>query len=414
MSTTSSVNKPGTFSGRTWYYNSKYDKKVSKDWNKYITNTKTLASKAKIAPENRAKAGISDSIDNKIHYHLNDSVGSGNYATNTTMYFDRLYSIWPENELTTTCTYVFFVRPDLNIIDGNTNKLISEAQDRKRYFPNGSPNRDQHFKWMNKSFPKVLGQLSGSRVKGHDFMPMLTGRVESINLPDYKVKDYKLTQPYTGYNMPYASHALESLTGGEFEVTFRDDEDLIVLKLFQTWLYYINGVTRNMFSPKKAYIKKNKVDYCTSVYVITCKADASEIIHWVKYTGAFPTTAPHSNMSFNLRGGANNKITIPFAYFHQEPLNPLSLIDFNKNASITTDASKIPYIPIYNKTSVGSIGMKKKKSTLANIPSGLSYGFDASASVSRGTGNGLVKCPFICKENNKYYLRWKEAKLSPK
>lgn len=413
MSTSKSLNKSGTFSSRTWYYNSKYDKKAPKDWNKFITNTETPASKEKIAPENRIKAGITASIDNKIHYHLNDSVGLGNYSKNTTLYFDRLYSIWPNNELTSTCTYVFFVRPDLNIIDSNTNKLISTSK--KGYLSNGSPSIDQYFKWMNSVFPNVLGQLSGSRVKGHDFMPMLTGRVESINLPDYKIKDYKLTQPYSGYNMPYASHALESITGGEFEVTFRDDADLIVLKLFQCWLYYINGVTRNMFSPKAAYLRNNKVDYCTSVYVITCKADASEIIHWVKYTGAFPTTAPHSNMSFNLRGGTNNKITIPFAYFHQEPLNPLSLIDFNKNAHITKNASKVPYIPIYNKTSVKSIGMKKTPS-LINLPRGLSYGFDAGASVSGGTGNGLVKCPFIYKnkETNKYYLRWIEANLSPK
>lgn len=407
MSTKSSVKK-GTIPSGTWYYSSKYTKKVPKDWNKYITNTKAM--NERISPKHRIKAGI----NNKLHYHLNDTVGRGSYSANTTLYFDRLYSIWPNHEVSSMCTYVFFVRPDLNIINGNTNKLVSSNIDRKKYLPNGSPSRDQHFKWMNKTYPNVLGQLSGSRVKGHDFMPMLTGRVESINLPDYKVKDYKLTQPYTGYNMPYASHALESITGGEFEVTFRDDEDLIVLKLFQCWLYYINGVTRNMFSPKAKYLRNNRVDYCTSVYVITCKADASEIVHWVKYTGAFPTTAPHSNMSFNLRGGVNNKITVPFAYFHQEPLNPLSLIDFNKNANITKDASKIPYIPLYNKTTIKSIGLEKKKSPLRNLPSGLTSSFCGSASVSGGTGNGLVKCPFICKEDNKYYLRWKEANLSPK
>lgn len=352
-------------------------------------------------------------MQHKIHYHLNDSIGEGSYVNNVLMNFDRLYSVWPNFELTTTYTYVFFIRPDLNILDKN-NHLISLSPKRKGYLQNSSPDRDQFFRWMYKAHPIVLSQLSGTRIKGHDFIPMLTGRVESINLPDYKLKDYKLTQPYTGYNMPYASHALESLTGGEFEVTFRDDFDYNILKLFHCWLYYINGVTRNLFSPKAPYVRNNKVDYCTSVYVITCKPDASEIVHWVKYTGAFPTTAPHSGLSFNLRGAANNKVTIPFAYFHQEPLNPLSIIDFNKNAHVTKDASKVPYIPIYNKTSVRSIGMTKKDDPLARLPSGIKNDFVASSSVSWGTGSGLVKCPFICKEGNRYYLRWKEAKLGPK
>lgn len=408
-----SSNKSSTFSENTWHYNSKYVKPVSANWNKYITNTKTLASNEQISPKNRIVAGITDSINKKLHYHMNDSVWVGSYAANSAKYFDRLYSIWPDYELTSTCTYVFFVRPDLNIIDKSNNKLVVNAQNRKGYMPNGSPSRDQFFRRMNKVYPYLLGNLSGERITGHDFMPVLTGRVESINLPDYKVKDYKLTQPFSGYNMPYASHALESMTGGEFEVTFREDSELSIIYLFHTWLYYINGVTRNLFSPKTVYIRNNKTDYCTSVYVITCKADASEIIHWVKYTGAFPTSVPHSNFSFNLRGGVNNKITIPFAYFHQEPLNPLSIIDFNKNAHITKDASTIPYIPVYSKTTVGGIGLKNKRLTTINLPKGMSHAFFGSVSAMNGTGSGLVKSPFICKEGKKYYLRWKEAKLSP-
>lgn len=412
MKKSNTKNKPGTFANKTWYYESKHTKQLPKDWNKYITNSSTLREDEKISPGNRVSAGITDSIDKKLHYHMNANSGNASYARNTALYFDRLYSVYPDIELTSTCTYVFFVRPDLNILDKTTNKLVSLAQTRAGYTANSCPARDQFFRWMNRAYPNVLGQLSGTRVKGHDFMPMLTGRVESINLPDFKVKDYKLTQPYSGYNMPYASHALESMTGGEFEVTFRDDVNLRIMLLFQAWLSYINNVTRNIFSPKKVFIRNNKTDYCTSVYVFTCKPDGSEIIHWVKYTGAFPTAVPHSNMSFNLRGGVNNKITIPFVYFHQEPLNPLSIIDFNKNAHITKDASNVPYIPLYNSASVQSIGLHKKQHE-TNLPRGMSYAFHGSASVSNGTGHGLVGCPFICKEKNKYYLRWKGANLSP-
>lgn len=397
----------------SWDYSTKYNKTAPKGWNRYITNTRTLIKNAKIAPKNRHEAGITNSMNKKLHFHLNRSVGQSSYAKTTGLYFDRLYSIYPQYELTSTCTYVFFVRPILNILDKNTNQLVSLSNNRKFYTQNSSPDRDQFFRWMRKSYPYVLFNLSGGRIKGHDFMPILTGKTESISLPDYTIKDYKLTQPYTGYNMPYASHALESMTGGEFEVTFRDDAELSILKLFQTWLYYINGVTRNVFSPRDSFISNNKADYCTSVYVITCKEDATEIIHWMKYTGAFPTKAPHSNLSFNLRGKVENRITIPFAYFHQAPLDPLDIIGFNKNAHVTKDASKIPYVPIYNKATVGKMGMKDPRDATMKRITGNRWRITTASPVVLGTGNGFVKCPFICKLGNKYYLRWKKVDLTP-
>ena len=413
MSIKSDMIKGGSLPPKIWNYSSKYIKQAPKGWNKYITNTKTLVKDAQIAPKNRVAAGITNKIDNAIHFYLNDSIGQGGYEKNISTNFDRLYSVYPEFELADACTYVFFVRPDLNIIDTKTNKLASLSENRGFMYSSSCPARDQFYKWMYKTYPHVLMNISGRGIKGHQFMPLLTGRVEAINLPDYTIKDYKLTQPFTGYNMPYASHALESMTGGEFEVTFRDNNDMMILKLFQAWVQYISNVTRNVFSPRLTYVRNNRADYCTSVYVITCKGDASEIVHWVKYTGAFPTKVPHSNLSFNLRGGVNNKVTIPFAYFHQEPINPLSIIDFNKNANVKTDASKVKYKPIYESVSVSLIGLKDKRSTAAKKVISPSWKYSASASVSAGTGNGLVGCPFICKIKNKYYLRWKSSSVKP-
>ena len=63
-----SSNKSSTFSENTWHYNSKYVKPVSANWNKYITNTKTLASNEQISPKNRIVAGITDSSFEKIDH----------------------------------------------------------------------------------------------------------------------------------------------------------------------------------------------------------------------------------------------------------------------------------------------------------------------------------------------------------
>lgn len=406
--------KGGTPPPHTWDYIARDIRKPPND--PYITNTKVLQENEVIVPGDPADKPmkITTTMDNVIHYNLNMDTGTGGYEKNTAIHFDRFYSIYPEHEMTGLCQYVFFVKPDLNILKNGSHTLISLDSERARYSQNTSPNNDQFLRYMNARHPYVLANLSGNRIANHDFMPILTGRVESISLPDYKIKDYKMTQPYSGYNLPYASHALESSTGGEFEVVFRDDDDMRILLLFQTWLYYIDAVTRNHFAPKMKYIRNNRADYCTSIYVITCKPEGSEIVHWMKYTGAFPTVAPHSNLSFNLRGGANNKVTINFDYFHQEPLNPLSIVDFNKNANIKKNAARISYIPVYNSEKISVLGMKDKRSKTQKFAGANNTKFNTKAPIAFGTGNGLAGCPFICREGKKYYLRWKKLNLSPR
>lgn len=407
----------GGFAPQSWGYTSKYTKKPPKDGYKYISNSSVLTKKAKLNPDSKESVGITSKMDDAIHFNLNMGTGHGGFEKNFSYYFDRFYSVYPEHELSSLCQYVFFVRPDLNILDTNRGTLLSLSNSRKRYTQAMSPNNNQFLRYMHQAYPYLLDCLVlNGNLDSHDFIPFLTGRVESINLPDYTIKDYKMTQPYSGYNLPYASHALESMTGGEFEVIFRDDDEMRILKFFQTWAFYINAVTRNMLSPKMKYIRNNRADYCTSIYVITCKPNAEEIVHWIKYTGAFPVNVPHSNLSFNLRGAVNNKLSIKFDYFHQEPLDPLSIIDFNKNAHIKTHASKVSYIPVYHSDKIGDIGFKDIRSKVdprKKIITGESTKFYKNAPVSFGTGNGLAGCPFVCRIGKKYYLRWKKINLSP-
>lgn len=403
----------GIGSSAAWSYSPKVTKTLTPADTKYITNTKALRSTIQYAPKSRAAAGISDTVDKAIQFNLNMNTGLGSHKENVAKYFDRLYSVYPEYELDNLCQYVFMIRPDLNILT-SANKLVSYGKNRASYMPTSSPDNDQLFCMMKRAYPYVLANLTGNIIDGHDFMPYMVSRCESMSVPDYSVKDYKMTQPYTNFNLPYASHALESMTGGQFEMTFREDGDLQLHKLFQTWLYYINGVTLNKFGPKVKYIRDNRIDYATSIYCITCKADATEIVYWSKYTGAFPTNVPNSDLSFNLRGQPNTKITVTFDYFHQEALNPYILIDFNKNAHVTSNATKKPYIPVYRSDTVGGIGMKdlrtKEQKQLTR-----DMKFVPSAPVALGSGNGLVGCPFICKIGTKYYLRWKTIKnLTPR
>ena len=372
-------------------------------------------------PYNDTKKG--SKADKLMHFHLNMSYGSG--IENTSKYFDRLYSVYPERELTSVCQYVFIVRPDLNFYapndkDGTTLLSYSAYDIKSGYMPATYPANDQFIRYMQTTNPNLMRALTPKLGGGkHDFIPFLVGRTESLQLPDYTLKDYKVTQPYTGFSLPYASHALESTTGGQFEITFREDSSMRIHHLFSIWTYYIDAVTRNKLGPKMKYIRENKMDYATSVYCITCAADATRILHWAKYTGAFPTSVPNSDMSFNLRGQVNNQVTIPFDYFLAEVMNPLILLDFNKNAHVNISKKSEAYIPVYHSGTLNDIGMEDARSSHqrkydSNIHSGkLKTSYSKNAHVSLGSGNGLVGCPFVCKVKNKndkvphYELRWK-------
>ena len=288
-------------------------------------------------------------------------------STDNQVYYDRLYSVYPEKELDGLCQYVFIVRPDTNIFSDKKELSLSPSCDKNAFL-----------RYMRSMHPTILRHLSSNLTAHNDFMPYLVGRTESLQLPDYTIKSYSINQPYTNLLIPYGGNGFESMTGGTFDITFREDNEFLIHKLFQAWLTYISGLTRNAIVPKEKHINQNKIDYATSVYCITCAADGETILYWAKYTGAFPTTNPNSDLSFNLRGSVPNKVTIPFTYFLCESMEPFILSDFNQNAHVTTPREN--FAPIYNTSSLG-------------------------------TGYGLVGSPYIYRKDfsSPYLLKWKDS-----
>lgn len=383
---------------------------TTKPSSKYKSGTSTVdihSVEENLSPDSYLNTTRNEKNDARMRHDMNMIYDK---KSHTELYFDRLYSIYPDLELENVCQYVFIVRPDANIIKPNTkNKLVevTSAQKKKGVASNSSCANDQLMRYMNKNHNNILRHLTSELTEHNDFMPYLVGRTESLQIPDLSVKNYYITQPFTGLSLPYAGHVLESMSGGggTFDITFREDAEFKVHKLFQTWLHYIDGVTRNMFSPMDNHIANNIIDYATSVYCITCKPDAETIIYWTKYTGAFPINNPNSDTSFNLRGSVNNRVSISFAYFLAEALDPLILVDFNKNAHVDSTDKGLKKrvkdsIPIYSESKLGDY----------------SFVFDKAVSSAMkkeyavlGTGYGLVGSPFIYRngDTGEYKLGWK-------
>lgn len=297
---------------------------------------------------------MSGNVDEDIMIMMNDGI---EFFQDPWQNFDRFYSIYLNNDEVETRQYIFFVRPELYLVDdaGDDQHMSLSKKSRTYYDPFMQYMKANHevilrsltaeFGRANLGIEAVadsgIGQAgyggnitddNGVPLTNHCFIPYLVGRTESLQIPDYQIKTFNLVQPYTKYAMPYSTSTMESQSGGTFDVTFREDTQMRIHKLFFTWIYYMDGVMRNRFRPKDKYIDYNAIDYASSVYHIVCDVTGKNIIWWSKYTGVIPTSVPNSDLSFNRGGKTENTVTIPFQYFYHEALNPYILSDFNYNS----------------------------------------------------------------------------------
>lgn len=285
--------------------------------------------------------------------------------------FNRYLIKYPDDELTTLVPYVFFVRPDLNIFDRT-----------QTMFANDQISGDPTFRFMYSNAREVLRSLTADYSDLHDYIPYLTNKIETFPTFDYSVLANENTQLFTGYRNYYAGNAIASTTGLQFDITFRDDNNLNTLKLFYIWCYYIDGVVRNKFDARYTYKINRIADYYTSIYYFLCSPDAQKIIYFTKIVGAFPTNAPMSLLSMNLPMNPENKISVSFSAFSVEHMNPIILSEFNYNSRINRE------------------GTWARPNTLRPISPIPHYD-----EVLR-TGKTMVGTPYIYSDGNEYYLMW--------
>lgn len=292
-----------------------------------------------------------NSTDPKENLLLTMNATSGDYQHKQAWSdFDRFYSVDLENELPSGRHYIFICRPDLYLLeDGSSISGSFKLSGKSRV------NTDPYFTYLAQFHPEIIASLTGdfagmksnvSKSKGttikangktytlpiHSFMPYITSRAESLQLPDYSIKQNTIIQPYTKYTVPYTTSAIESTTGGSFDLTLREDKYFSLHKLFYAWVYYQNNVMRNIFSPKIEHIRHNVLDYATSIYDFIVDDTGENIVYWAKYTGCVPTGVPMSDLSFNRTSGAETKISIPFSYFLCEHMDQHILMDFQYNS----------------------------------------------------------------------------------
>lgn len=246
--------------------------------------------------------------------------------------FNRNKTVIPDYHLNKTFAYVFFTRPDCNILKKSSDSwsLTEDVQ------------KDPKYVYMKKNNINCLKSLVGNGNPNHDFLVLLSNEARSYEVSDHVIQTVNHGETYTGGRVVYGRSDHESNTSGEISVRYTDSVNLDIFKLHTVWVDYINKVYRGVFRPKDDYISEKILDYACSVYYFLCGSDGQTILYWQKLTGVFPVNTGESTFSWDC-GTLLSKpdISIKYMYSMKTPMDILHLNEFNARAKFKPKVHKI-------------------------------------------------------------------------
>lgn len=275
--------------------------------------------------------------------------------------FNRNKTAFPDKTLSKTFAYVFFTRPDLNILtraEGSTNFTLNDE----------NTGCDPKYKYLWKNNPWCLKSLVSAGNPYHKFMVLLSNEALSFEVGDIVLKTVEHGETYNGNKIIYGKSDQESNAAGEMSIRYVDTVNLDIFKLHLVWTDYINKVSRGIFSPKEGYMKNRILDYAVSCYYFLCGADGSTILYWQKLTGVFPVNT--SENAFSWDSGtllAKPEINIKYMYSFKSSMDMFSLYEFNELASSATKRKMMLDGEITHNGKKGDYGIQTG-STLTHCP----------------------------------------------
>ena len=194
------------------------------------------------------------------------------YLADSTNY-NRFKTANPNTVLSRAFSHVFFLRPDLNILQrsGSDWGLADGVADKSQYY----------YVW--KSNPTILKELVRDTYPNHDFMLTFSNAAKSFQLSDEFVETDTAGQSYLGYKVPYSKTNAASKVNGSFDVEMSDNRDLDIYRTLKIWTDYMSDVYRGIITPQDKYVLQRQFDYTTVAYYIMCREDNETIIFWSKY-----------------------------------------------------------------------------------------------------------------------------------
>lgn len=317
--------------------------------------------------------------------------------------FNRYGLVYPDDEIDNFISYVFMVRPDLNIIHfkgGSNSERVAMLSDTAQADP------VFNYFFSTTDDRKILEMLSADYSSYHDFIPFLVGRTNSLPIQDYEIRNDSVSQLFSNYKFIIPGKADESTSGISLSIDFRDDKNLSVAKLFYIWDYYIHQVMNGQIYANDTYRRNKIADYFTSIYLIMCAADGQEIKYFSKITAAIPTGVPLSDFSFNRTGAPDTTRSISFLAASEEHWNPMIIREFNYNAHVIKNLQSSGG----NVMDIGSMYQNTYYGSSINKPmtkEAMRASFEPHHDSNLNTGKLITGSPMIvANDEGKYFLQW--------
>lgn len=251
----------------------------------------------------------------------------------------------PYNIPTVTREYVFFTKPDLNILTSTEGDPTGVFKDLNKNLVNYPFFTDAYSRYRS-----VLEDLcwSHSVRKGdtisladgtlhynmkNNFIPLLSNTlISTLPLPDKNAEYVETNGNVYGTKIRYrdSSSGTKNFT---FSLEFQDTRFYEVYMFFRIYDEYINLKNLGIVSPKERQIWRKILHDQFSIYKITVDEDGTTITHFVKYTGVFPTSVPSSMFSDMNSTEPKGRLSIEFNCFEVEDMNPYILREFNAVSS---------------------------------------------------------------------------------
>lgn len=231
-------------------------------------------------------------------------------------------------------TYVFFTRPDLNLL-----RKTSQGYTAVEMVENHT---EAAMVWRR--HPDLFKLLTDRKrcADGNNFNMLLSNQVQSFDIQDETLTTESVGKTWNEYEMMYGN-AYSGRTAGTFTCEFNETSQYEIINLLKLWITYIDNVSRGAWSPSytlnerdrnnidASHVHSKTLDYPASVYVFKCGPDGEDVLYWSKYYGVFPTNTGVNALSWNNSSGIGDslKLNITFAYSYKRDLSPISLIEFN-------------------------------------------------------------------------------------
>lgn len=243
--------------------------------------------------------------------------------------------------LNTTREFLFFTKPDLNIIippntkgspASNIVSISGKKIDYKKYL-NGVLQNYPFWEELVKRYPGVVECLQSSLHLGNvvdPFNHLLENMVQStIDVPGLSAELQETPSNMYGVNYTYRGSSEASDDGFDFSLEFKDTKYLHVYNFFKAYEEYETLKHHGVIGPWKQYIIDKILHDQYSIYKFVVGEDGETLVYYAKYYGVKSKSLPRDVFNSNtFDNGLSYSIDFNAAFV--EDMNPMILTDFNQ------------------------------------------------------------------------------------